>query len=91
MQEGRAPSLTTNLDPLLLRLLSMSMRRFRSVDVRAYGVDENKHRQGKSDHKKHFVKRNAHLNRESDHHRSANRFEEIRPFHNSFGKCALEI
>ena len=40
MKEVRAPSLTTNLDPLLLRPLLMSMRRFRSVDVRAYGVDE---------------------------------------------------
>jgi hypothetical protein len=35
------------------------------VDPGAYGVDENKHRQGKSGHKKHFVKRNAHLNRET--------------------------
>lgn len=52
---------------------------------------KSKHRQGKSGHKKHFVKRSAHLNRESDHHRSASRFEEIRPFHKLFWKCALEI
>ena len=61
----------------------MPMRRFRLVEALAHYVNESEHRQNKTDHKKHLMKRNAHPYRESDHHGNPDRFEEIRHFHNS--------